>query len=585
MKPPAKSKSPEVSREAGRRVSGSPRQLTSTTTKKDLPRTRSTISEKVNGKNVNISGVSPISEKSPITRTYANSRQIFAKGSVTPKITISKCAQSYIETAFNVKKKSDGNSLQVEATIGPVKRSPKNKPTVLRKKIKSPLHSNKPLPKSSKETFIKPGKPNDLDVQLKRKTIEIAGLERKINNLQKLVSDRDKKVKELELKLPRMLNDVKKMEAFSNKRNVGNLKRQEGQLNSKGKDTRLKEAEESKKAALDQLKSIEKESKELFRKLICSEKTVEEVKMKLDEKTDELNMAEEKILFLEHRLKSQFDENFERIKKLEEEISRIKSELRSRESEVLVMNEHNEELRSELEEQYSTREKMEEEIKQYIDVIDGIKNNLDKTSSNEINRRSIDLDQATEDFLEKVSTVSKKKNVTVNLKLTVKKTKLNETLLDRSQFLGSELCSPFINSTRRLSDNFPKELLEEMTPVKVTEFEDLEDMEMSMDLEDLKMSMEDRENDSIFEQYSEASSDFNYTVSSATYERFEALDQGVKNLWDRVSVRNTPLDKSDSEQVKEFTKSVEKLKNDLDQSLRHHDSFLQQVSVAKRLFM
>ena len=100
---------------------------------------------------------------------------------VTPKIMITKCSK--LEKLVETKE------------LGKVKK-------VLRSKVKSPL--NKIGKIGIKDNVGKINKDKvEYETQLKRKDSEILNLNRKINAIQKIVSDKEKVIKNLELKFPK----------------------------------------------------------------------------------------------------------------------------------------------------------------------------------------------------------------------------------------------------------------------------------------------------------------------------------------------------------------------------------------------
>merc|ERR1711915_59739 len=106
------------------------------------------------------------------------------------------------------------------------------------------------------------------------------------------------------------------------------------------------------------------------------------------------------------------------------------------------------------------------------------------------------------------------------------------------------------------------------------DFDEFGDVEMTCDERSSEMEYTRSE----AEFTSDPASSFNYTVSSETYERFDLLDEGVRRLWDRLETdRDTLRNMDGSGQVQEFTRSLEKLKDDLNQSRLHHDRLPEQV--------
>jgi len=73
-------------------------------------------------------------------------------------------------------------------------------------------------------------------------------------------------------------------------------------------------------------------------------------------------------------------------------------------------------------------------------------------------------------------------------------------------------------------------------------------------------------------------------VSSDTCTRFDNLDNKVRSLWTKLSTRDETFEEFKSDKKEKFSNSVNKLKDELSESIQHHNKFLTQVSVAKKLF-
>ena len=74
-----------------------------------------------------------------------------------------------------------------------------------------------------------------------------------------------------------------------------------------------------------------------------------------------------------------------------------------------------------------------------------------------------------------------------------------------------------------------------------------------------------------------------YDVSAGTINRAEELDTKVREMWAKLSTRDQTFEELRSDRT-QFTSSVSKLETDLNESIRQHNRFLDQVSVAKKLF-
>ena len=144
---------------------------------------------------------------------------------------------------------------------------------VLRGKIKSPVNQ---IQRSivernlrSKETY---------EVQLKKKESEILSLNRKVNNLQKTVMEKERTIKSHELKFPKMISELKRGLMEEKKNNVelketlkkfrqvtGDKKQMEEQMRIK--DDKMKDLKSSRKLLVEELKAKETELNEFRNRL------------------------------------------------------------------------------------------------------------------------------------------------------------------------------------------------------------------------------------------------------------------------------------------------------------------------------
>merc|ERR1719500_2761760 len=124
----------------------------------------------------------------------------------------------------------------------------------------------------------------DCDNKLKKKDSEIVNLNRKLNAIQKVVNEKEKIIKNLEYKFPKMLSELKKglteerkvniglKESLRKNKQVSVSKQTEDQL--KVKDEKLREAGILKKKLMDDLKAKDLELEEFRQRLETLEKKI-----------------------------------------------------------------------------------------------------------------------------------------------------------------------------------------------------------------------------------------------------------------------------------------------------------------------
>merc|ERR1712029_295948 len=155
-------------------------------------------------------------------------------------------------------------------------------------------------------------------------------------------------------------------------------------------------------------------------------KEINEKNEEIKSKDEDIIRYEETVEFLEQRLEAQSEDQRSQeklIDDLKRRLNACNEEIDSKENEICDLRTSNYELFDELQEQYAALEKTDQETKNYLQIIDSIREKIDLAPvSAEKLHNSIDyLDKATEDFLDKVSTVSKKKNMSFRVKLTISK--------------------------------------------------------------------------------------------------------------------------------------------------------------------
>ena len=503
MKSQLKYKCPEILPKTTRKLSII-RQMTSTTSKKSavslagsvpVPPSKQLLCISEN----DISGISPIK----------NCESYGRLNPLTPKITITK------------------SSRQVKVA----KVSPKIPNTVLRSKVKSPVNqrpsSTKDLKNSSKDNSK--SKLDDLESQLKKKNSEMLSLSRKVNTLQKTIGEKDKVIRDLEIKFPKMLAEIKKgfsedenkkkvskelKETIKRNRQLSGAQRQtEDQL--KVKDEKLKYVIKARDKAFEDLKLKEKESKDFLERLVSLEKKFTELVLKLTDKESDLIKSKETIENLEQRLKIITEDNFLKIRSIDQisdQLVDLNNNVLQKDVEIVELKQLNCEFQNTFEEEVNKSRRLEHEIKHHLKIIDQIRGI--KEPPNNVNE-GVNFDEATEDFLDKVSAVSRDQNVTVNLKLTVKKSRVSSLFdqtgkhCDRNSLKTAE--DSFINRLDEAHKEFPEVFDDTNVDQEINVYNSIEDSNMSEE---------------------------DYDVSAGTMARAEELDMKVRELWTRLSTRD-----------------------------------------------
>jgi len=551
MKSQLKSKSPEMLPKTTRKGTVIS-QMTSTVSKRFPAATLPPTPQKLLSVSENdISGISPIK----------NCESQNSLGAMTPKIVISCSAKDKLR-----------------------KVSPKKVP---RSKVRSPVNPklrtlvSKDSRNSVKE--ISKVKFEELEMQLRKKTSECMNLTRRNNALQKTVTEKDQIIRDLEIKFPKMLSELKKgfgeddskkkvnkelKETIKRNRQLsGAQKHTEDQL--KIKDDKLKQAMKARDIALEELKLKERESKDFLHRLSALERSFPELVSKLSVKESELRRSTEMVANLEQRLKILTEDNFLKVRSIDQisdQLVDLNNNILEKEAEIVDLKQSIFELQNHNREEAVKIRRLEFE-KIHLQKLCAQAGGHDVP--NNIIDEGVNFDEATEDFLEKVSAVSKDQNVTVNLKVTVKKSRVSNILEQstRNSFQRNELKT--LTAEESIMGN-PGESFDEYPEV----FDNLTDFagDMSVDeYEDLTNSV----------QASDVSAD-EYDVSAGTIARAEELDMKVKEMWTRLSTRDQTVDEFN--QCMKFTHSVSRLETDLNDSILQHNRFMDQVSVAKKLF-
>ena len=322
---------------------------------------------------------------------------------------------------------------------------------------------------------------------------------------------------------------------------------------------------------MEELKVKEKESKDFLLRLVSLEKSFPELVLKLSEKDCEIRRYKETIGNFEQRLKILTEDNFLKIRsidKISDQLVDLNNNVLEKESEIVDLKQFNFELQNNLRDEIIKTRRLEQEIRKHLKINDQLSGIKEQPHSG---NEGVNFDEATEDFLDKVSAVSRDQNVTVNLKLTVKKSRVSN-ILDQSgincgrnslKTLTAE--DSFINRLDDAYEEFPE----------VFDDEDSTDLAEDMSTEDIDDSTSNIEDSNMSEK--------EYDVSAGTMARAEELDIKVRELWTRLSTRDETFEDLKNDRLN-FTTSVSRLESDLNQSILQHNRFLDQVSVAKKLF-
>jgi len=398
------------------------------------------------------------------------------------------------------------------------------KKTVPRKKVKSPIHLK---PKIFKSTEMARNKVEDFENQLKKKQAEILNLQRKVNSLQKIISDKNGVIKDLEIKFPKMIYDLKKglngdsnrikmnqeimKDSITRNRQLsGNQKYMEVQL--KVKEEKLRLATLLKDKTQTELEAKEKESREFMRRLKVLEKNIPEINSKLDEKDAENRKLQQRI----YHLNENCQVKDAAIEQMSAQIFDYNNNVRSKNDEIISLNDR------------------------VITLQNCLRKEAERVTILENNLRGYEARQILEAE--------------------------DESALDPTK----DTISSSVEHHEKYSEQ------DDYLDV----FEEVDNMEMSTDPMIEKSSAVDNS----------SASEAQYDISAGTLARAEELERKVEGTWSRVAQlscqagdRVGRCDLAAVEQF-QFSRSVSELKADLDQSILHHTKFLNKVSATRKLF-
>ena len=205
------------------------------------------------------------------------------------------------------------------------------KKVVPRKQVRSPVNNNKVQRKTS---CIKT---DNFEKQLKKKHLEVLALNRKINKLEMSLNEKNKIIKDLEIKFPKMLSEMSRglgkdpdklkvnielKESIKRNRQLsGSHERNEKLL--KIKDDKIKLVTNERDKAQDELKIKEREVRELRACLLTLEQKIPHFVNKLEDKDTEIRKVANENCDLKYKLKVMNEENINKMIELEKLSSEI----------------------------------------------------------------------------------------------------------------------------------------------------------------------------------------------------------------------------------------------------------------------
>jgi len=451
-----------------------------------------------------------------------------------------------------------------------VKDNPSSK-KISRIKVRSPANGKvqKARSKGVISSDCTKSKLDEAEKQLRRKSSEILSLNRKINNLQKTITEKEKTIRDLEIKFPKMLADIKKgfvqdeskkkvnrelKDTLKRNRQLsGSQKQAEDQL--KVKEEKLEKALRAKDKAIDDFKLKEKEAREAHSRVASLEAKLPDLVMKLEEKGRELRRCKDVNVELETCLKALREDNFLKVKAIDQISNRVfdlNNNLLVKDTEIFDLRQHLFELQNEKQvvvENYSVMEK------QYTNLLKVMENDSLNNNGSFVNDGG--------DLLERL--MYEKSNGTVSRKLTSKNSKRSDCGGPKASFINRRYSLKTLTAAEEgaldsSGDEYP------------SVFGSVEDDVMSIASEN-----------SCFSNVDSNASQIVYDVSDGTIARAEELDKKVHQMWNRVSVKDDTFAEI-SENRRAYNESVSALESDLNSSIMQHNKFLDRVLVAKKLF-
>lgn len=516
---------------------------------------------------------------------------------------------------------------------------------VLRGNIKSP--GSKFNPSKLSDSKQSKDKIEACQSQLRKKDSELIRLQRKVNGLQTSVTDKEKVIKNLERKFPQMITELKKSLSHERKVNV-DLKEAVKKLKKvieekkciedklKLKDDKLKESKRESTRLLKEVNCKERENNEFRKRIKALEVTIPDLMSEVKTYDEDLLKYRERIALLEQTLACRSEEgrsNKDKISELTIQVSEQSADIEMKLSELMYLKASNSELHHELVEQQEVLERTKQETQQYLKTVNQFKDSFFASSVKSDRRRnSLDcLDKATEDFLDRVSIMSKEKDMSYRVKLSIRKSRGagsskaskesdGSHFQQESDFLqpsnvnnnNSSLASfQSIKHSSRNSGISGSENIFKMSNYSIPGQLDISSIQNIDQQKYLKFMNGTRESfcDEVFQDVSadihresdkiklsevsapdssivsslRSEESRSHDVSSDTCLRLEELDSKVQSLWQKLSVKDQSLIHCRSNE-KQLANSLKKLNDDVKTFAKDTERFQKQVHVAKKLF-
>jgi len=460
-------------------------------------------------------------------------------------------------------------------------KSPTNQLKVTRRREKAPVSNTSGKEENSdivdgddppvkRKTRTPRTRMEELVQQVKKKDAEILTLSRKLNSTQKSLAEKEKLVRDLETKIPGMLADLKKNleadevkkrmnrdlkeSAKRNKSLSGTMKQVEEQL--KVKEEKYQNLLAAKRNSDAILKEKQKELKSFAQRGLNFERTIMDLERKLSQALMDVEREKEKRVSLETRCSHLLDDLEERerfIERLRTDVFHANNVAASRETEFEELKKQNLEMQRLVQNQEQMlMKKQEQDLHHYQPQKD--------------KRNGGNLNSVTDDFLDRVSAVSREQNISVNLKMVVtrgQRSSVVERLVGPGN--GPGFASTFItNNMEEIDGGEEDNVFEDNTGKEEEEGEE--------DLSDMQVESDSSPELSVYD-----------ALSSGTCRRLDHLGENVERLWSRLSTRD---DRSNSLVTGKasFSDSVSRLERELDQSVLQHSSLLHRAGAVKRLF-
>jgi len=345
----------------------------------------------------------------------------------------------------------------------------------------------------------------------------------------------------------------------------------------------------------------------------------------------QLRKKDSEITSFKEKLQKQTEDQDGKIKKLEVDLNYLQNDITKRDTDIVILNHENlklqETLQTQLMEMNILQRKLQEvkNIETEVKVDLNAKNheiaflqqenlvlegNIEKQKEEiqllqaEVKKLSelpeynaSDLEKETADFLEKISAacknkslkvkaLSKDKNVKINLKVTVRKEKLDKVshqlsfseAFESPNVLAKTPCQSFCVNEEYEDEVFCDNPCESTAKQSVNENSDsICDTPLEQSKEFIDNELTGNESLDV-----NLNSDFS-NVSIGTFTRTDELDIKMRELWTRLSSQSDTLEELKLEKRK-FTSSVDMLEEELSESFIQHTRLMDQVNVVKKLF-